>query len=153
MRVVSLYSKDIGMEFGFEKCAMLSIKKGVKVKSEGIIVPSGELNKEVDEGGYKYLGVLQECKVKNKKMKELVRGEYLRRVKAVERSKLYARNLITAINVWAVSVVRYSAGILDWTKAELSQMDVKTRKILTMNGIFHQKVSVEDCVRAEENNL
>ena len=86
------------------------------------------------------------------------------------RSKLYARNLMTAINVWAVSVVRYSAGILDWTKSELSQMDVKTRKILTMNGIFHKKgnvdrvymkrsdggrglMSVRDCVRAEELNL
>jgi len=88
----------------------------------------------------------------------------------VAKSKLYARNLMMAINVWAVSVVRYSAGILDWTKLELAQMDVKTRKILTMNGIFHKKgnvdrlylkrneggrglMSVEDCVRIEENNL
>ena len=170
MRIVSMYSKDIGMEFGFEKCAMLSIKSGVKTKSEGIEVPSGEMIREVGEEGYKYLGVLQECKVKNKQMKEIVREEYLKRVKAVARSKLYARNLITAIKVWAVSVVRYSAGILDWTKQELSQMDVKTRKILTMNGIFHKKgnvdrlylkrneggrglMSVVDCVRAEEKNL
>ena len=170
MRVVSLYSEDIGMEFGFEKCAMLNIKGGVRVKSEGIRVPSGELIKEVDEGGYKYLGVLQDCRVMNEEMKEIVRNEYLRRVKAVARSKLYARNLMTAINVWAVSIVRYSAGILNWTKMELSQMDVKTRKILTMNGIFHKKgnvdrlylkrneggrglMSVQDCVRIEENNL
>jgi len=140
------------------------------VKSEGINVPSGELIREVDEGGYKYLGVLQECGVMNGEMKERVRGEYLRRVKAVARSKLYARNLMTAINVWAVSVVRYSAGVLDWTKQELLQMDIKTRKILTMNGIFHKKANVDrlylkrneggrglmsvfDCVRAEEQNL
>jgi len=76
-------------------------------------------------------------------MKELVRGEYLRRVKAVVKSKLSARNLMTAINVWAVSVVRYSAGVLDWTKQELLQLDVKTRKILTMNGIFHKKGNVD----------
>ena len=170
MRIVSLYSRDIGMEFGFEKCAMLSIKNGVKVKSVGITVPSGEMIREVDEQGYKYLGVLQDCKIKNKEMKDLVREEYLRRVKAVARSKLYARNLMTAINVWAVSVVRYSAGVLDWTKAELYRMDVKTRKILTMNGIFHKTgnvdrlymkrneggrglMSVEDCVRAEEKDV
>jgi len=170
MRVVSLFSEDIGMQFGFEKCAMLSIKCGVRVKSEGITVPSGESIKEVDERGYKYLGVLQDCKIMNGEMKEVVRGEYLRRVKAVARSKLYARNLMTAINVWAVSVVRYSAGIINWTNAELAQMDVKTRKILTMNGIFHKKgnvdrlylkrnrggrglMSVVDCVRAEERNL
>jgi len=28
-------------------------------------VPSGESIKEVDEGGYKYLGVLQDCKIMN----------------------------------------------------------------------------------------
>jgi len=76
---------------------------------------------------------------------------------------------MTAINVWTVSIVRYSAGIIDWTKAELAQMDVKTREILTTNGIFHKKgnvdrlylkrnggrglMSVVDCVRAEERNL
>jgi len=35
MRVVSLFSEDIGMQFGFEKYAMLSIKSGVRVKSGG----------------------------------------------------------------------------------------------------------------------
>jgi len=40
------------MEFGFEKCAMLNIKRGVQVKSEGITVPSGELIKEVDENRF-----------------------------------------------------------------------------------------------------
>jgi len=85
-------------------------------------------------------------------------------------SKLYARNLMTAINVWAVSVVRYSAGVIDWTKQELLQIDVKTRKIPAMHGIFHKRgnvdrlylkrneggrglMSVVDCVRAEEQNL
>jgi len=99
-------------------------------------------------------------------MKEIVHEEYLRRVKAVARSQLYAGNLMTAINV---CVVRYSAGILDWTKSEVAAMDVKTRKILAMNGIFHNKgnvdrlylkrneggrelMGVKDCVQAEENN-
>jgi len=60
------------MEFGFAKCAMLSIKSGVRVKSEGITVPSGETIGEVDEGGFKYLGVLQNCRVMNNEMKESV---------------------------------------------------------------------------------
>ena len=68
-------------------------------------------------------------------LKELVTDEYLRRVKAVARSKLYSRNLFNAVNSWAVSVVRYSAGILNWKENELKSIDVKTRKILTMNGI------------------
>ena len=103
-------------------------------------------------------------------MKELVTNEYLRRVKALARSKLYSKNLFDALNSWAVSVVRYSAGILNWRENELKAIDVKTRKVLTMNGIFHKKgnvdrvyikrklggrglISVEDCVRMEERNL
>ena len=40
MRIVSLFSKDIGMEFGIEKCTMLNVKSVVRVRSEGIRVPS-----------------------------------------------------------------------------------------------------------------
>ena len=67
-------------------------------------------------------------------------------------------------------MVRYSAGILDWTCHELKKLDTKTRKILTMAGAFNKKsstvrlyrkrneggrglISIEDCVRCEEANL
>ena len=73
----------------------------------------------------------------------MVRKEYLRRVKLAAGSKLNAGNLISAVNVWAVSVVRYTAGILEWTDKELKAMDVKTRKILTRNGVFHMQSSVD----------
>lgn len=168
--IVSEYSKDIGMEFGFEKCAMLVMKKGMKVKSEGILLPSGDVIKEVEMSGYKYLGILQESDVKHREMKEIIKNEYLRRVKLLARSKLYARNLFPAINAWAVSVVRYTAGVLDWRQKELKDMDVKTRKILTMFNTFHKKgsvcrlylkrnqggrglISVEECAHIETINL
>ena len=59
LSVVEGYSRDIGMEFGMEKCAVLTIEGGKRVKREGMELPSGEVMKEVDENGYKYLGVLQ----------------------------------------------------------------------------------------------
>ncbi|KXJ06748.1 hypothetical protein AC249_AIPGENE17286, partial [Exaiptasia diaphana] len=125
---------------------------------------------EMDESGYKYLGVLEGADIMQKEMKQKVRDEYLRRVKLVAKSKLYGGNLIKAINAWAVSVVRCSAGILDWSDRELKEMDVKTRKRLTMFGTFHKKgsvprlymkrkhggrglISVVDCVREEELGL
>jgi hypothetical protein len=43
---------------------------------------------------------------------------------------------------WAIGVVRYSAGILEWTDRELNAMDVKTRKKLTMIAVFQKKGSV-----------
>ena len=46
-------------------------------------------------------------------------------------------NTIRARNSRAVSLVRYSVGILKWTKDELKAMDRKTRKIMAMNRIYH----------------
>ena len=88
-------------------------------------------------------GVLEGADVMVKEMKEKVRKEYLRRVKLVAKSRLYGRNLISAINALAIGVVRYTAGVLDWTERELKAMDVKTRKFLTMFGVFHMKSSVD----------
>ena len=67
----------------------------------------------------------------------------MRRVKLVAKSRLYAGNLINGVNAWAVSVVRYSAGVLDWTKKVLKEMDVRTRKLLKMFGAFHMRSSVD----------
>ena len=36
-----------------------------------------------------------------------------------------------------MSIVRYGAGILKWTKDELNVMDRKTQKIITMNRMYH----------------
>ena len=74
------------------------------------------------------------------------------------------------VNVWAVSVVWHTVGILDWTKAELEALDINTRKISTSNGAFHMRssvdrlymkrkvggrglISVVECVRSEEAGL
>ena len=64
-------------------------------------------------------------------------------MKLLLKTKLNARNLITAINSWAVAVVRYSAGFLDWTKEEMDILDRMTRKALTMYGGAHPKADVD----------
>ena len=100
--LVQEYSNDIGMQFGMDKCAVLGIKKGKRVECSGVELPSGDMMNEVDDEGYKYLGVLQDAVAKNKEMKEKVGKEYLRRVKILSKSKLYAGNLVRGINAWAV---------------------------------------------------
>ena len=59
------------------------------------------------------------------------------------KSKLNGKNKINAINTWAVSVLRYRAGIIRWTKEELKTLDRTTRKVLTINGAFHPKSDVD----------
>ena len=110
---VRVFSRDIGMEFGLDKCAVLVLKQGIKVRCEGIVLPDGQMMGKVDENEYKYLGVLEGADIMQKEMKEKVRQEYMKRVKLVAKSKLYGGNLIKAINAWTIGVLRYSAGILD----------------------------------------
>ena len=45
------------------------------------------------------------------------------------KTKLNGGNNITGINTWAISLLRYSAALLNWTGAELEQMDRRTRKM------------------------
>jgi len=108
--------------------------------------------------------------IKDKAMKDSITTEYVRRLKNVLKSKLNSRNTVNAINSRAVSIIRYSAGIVKWNVDELKQLDRKTRKLLTMYCMFHKKgdvdrlylgraeggrglISVEDCVLIENNSL
>ena len=48
VQTVCVFSRDIGMEFGIEKCVMLVMEKGKIVKSVGIELP--EVIKSLQEG-------------------------------------------------------------------------------------------------------
>ena len=85
-------------EFGMSKCAVLTMEKGMRKEDEGIELPSGEVMKDVDEEGYKYLGVLQKDEVMSGEMKDKVKTEYFRRLVSLLKSQLYAGNLIAGIN-------------------------------------------------------
>ena len=59
-QTVRIFSEDIQMQFGIEKCAMLVMKRGKIVKSDGIKFPNGKVIKSLEEGEcYKYLGALE----------------------------------------------------------------------------------------------
>ena len=65
MNTVKNYSDDIKMEFGMSKCAVLSLVKDKRKPGEGLELPSGDVMKDVDQDGYKYLGVLQKDSLVN----------------------------------------------------------------------------------------
>ena len=66
------------MEFRLPKCAVLIMKRGKVVKSEGISMPDGKMMKNIEEGGYKYLGILEADGVKHEEMKDQIKKEYFR---------------------------------------------------------------------------
>ena len=92
---------------------------------------------------YKYLGQDEDISFKGELNKERVMKEYYRRVRKIWSSELYSRNKVTAHNTFAVPVLVPTFGILDWTKKEIEDVDVKTRKMLTQGGNFHRNSSVD----------
>ena len=86
------------------------------------------------------------------------------------KSKLNGVNLVSRVNAWAVSLLRYSAAFASWRKSELQVIDRKTRKLFTIYGALQLKsdvdrsyiprkeggrglISIEDCVELAVRGL
>ena len=182
VNTVHTMSKDIGMEFGLQKCGVLVLKRG-KVVRCGLELSSGKII-NVERGGYRYLGILELDKVKEEEMKQQLKKEYKRRLRLILSSKLHGRNKFMVVNTWAVAVMWYGTEVLKCTTEELTELDRKTRKvmtmivfffviiifIMTMHGALHPKsvinrlymprekggrglISCERCIRSEENSV
>ena len=89
----------------------------------GEVIPELESHK-----GYKYLGILETNDIMHNEMINKLQKESYVTVKQLPSSKLNGGNSIRTINCQTVFIVRYSAGILKWTKDELKVMDMKKRK-------------------------
>ena len=164
-QTVRVFNEDIGTEFGIKKCATLVMEKGKIMKSVGIELPDGKVIRSLQEGeSYKYLGILEADKFLEEKMKLNVSKEYTRRLRKVLKSKLNGGNLVCGVNTWSISLLRYSAAFVSWSKSELEAIDRKTRKLFTIYGALHPKsgvdrlyiprreegrglISIEDCVK------
>ena len=76
VQIDRVFSNDIGMDFGIQKCSMLVLKRGKKTKSDGIKLPDNIVIKSLkEEEGYKYLGMLQIDEVQEKEGKRNVSNE------------------------------------------------------------------------------
>ena len=144
VQTVRIFSDDIAMKFGIDKCATLVLKRGKIAKFDRISLPNGRFMKGLIEGaGYQYLGILQADQIRYTEMREMVKAEYLRRVRKVLETKLNGGNIIKGINTWAVSLLRYSAASIDWNCAELTQLDRRTRNLMTIHNALHPKSNVD----------
>ena len=129
-----------------------------------------EVMKQVGQEVYTYLGIIELDKIKETEMKKKITKEYKRRQRLILKSKLNGINKETAINTWAVAIFRYEAGVIQWKAGELKDLDIKSRKTMTIYGGLHPKsdvdrlnvkrkeggrglITVERCIREEENSL
>ena len=95
IHTIRIYSQDIGMEFGIERCALLVMKSGKQHLTDGIELPNQvKIRTLAEDETYKYLGILEADTIKQAEMKEKIQKEYLWRSRKLLETKLYGRNLI-----------------------------------------------------------
>ena len=51
VQTVRIFSDDIGMKFGLDKCAVMTMKRGKKIHSDGINLPDGSQLRGLGEEG------------------------------------------------------------------------------------------------------
>eukprot|EP00957_Ditylum_brightwellii_P157692 12002640-Ditylum_brightwellii.AAC.1 len=89
------------------------------------------------------------------KVKELMKKEYVSRVRKILQAGMNGDYTMTAIYAYTILVLCYTFGIMKWTKRELRKLDVKTRKMLTMHGIHHPKETFtgSTCTKTKEGEV
>ena len=79
IHAVGIYSQNIGMEFGIEKCAMLVMISSKRHITDGMELPNQDKIRTLEEKEtYKYLGLLEADTIKQEEMKEKIKKEYFR---------------------------------------------------------------------------
>jgi len=74
VHTVQIFSEDIGMQFGIEKCATINLQRDKVKHTEGIVLLNAQLIHEVN--------MLETDQIKHDEMKDKVKTDYLRWVKA-----------------------------------------------------------------------
>ena len=138
VKTVKLFSDAIHMKFGIDKCATASLTRGKLSVCDDLAVSEDTVIPALNSfDSYKYLGVFELDQFKEKRMKEIIVSSYRRRIRKLLKSALNGQNLILAINMWALPLIRYTAGIIKWSLCELKQLDISTRKLLALYRCFN----------------
>jgi hypothetical protein len=127
------------MEFGLEKCAKITFKRGKLTHSQNLVLDTNRETQELKQGKkYKYLGI-NETEGIHQQTEGRLKQEYSRRLRMILKSKLSAKNKITTIGALAAPVLRYNFCIINGRIEEIKKIDRKTRKILTLYKMHHPK--------------
>ena len=144
LEIVTTFSQDVGMSFGISKCAYQCIERGKQKLQNQPLEVNSLIIQRIEEGDqYKYLGMDESVGIIGPFNKQRVVKEYKARVKKIWNSELNATNKAIAHNAFAVPIITPTIGILNWTKKEICDLDVTTRKILTMAGAFHAASDID----------
>ena len=85
----------------------------------------------------------QRADCQDKVIEDALKKEFYRRNRIVRKSLLSASNKVKAFNSICIGVLSYSFGVINWTKIELEEMDIRVRKEMTMNKAFNKHSDID----------
>ena len=138
--VIEMFTNDIGMELGLNKCAVVHIRKGKYKKLEGVTLKSGGIIQELQtDDCYKYLGIEELVGIQHNAVKEKIRKKAKAKLRKLLETELSSRNMVLAINECVLPVISYSFGIINWLEGELKKIDTDIRKMLHLYKMIQIK--------------
>lgn len=141
--ITQKFSNDIHMEFGIDKCKIQSVHRG-NVENNTYTLDNGEEIVAVDdEIGYKYLGYYQTQQIHQKDTKATITQKFRDRINYILKTQLNARNTIKAINTYAIPILTYSFGIINWSQSDL----IKHQRIINTSMTKQRKHHPRSCTQ------
>ena len=132
------------MKFGVYKCAFAQIEKGKLIQNPEPLIINDLVIKPLPLGdSYTYLGIDENITYDSPMNKARITKEYLSRVKKIWSSELSDYNKVVAHNSFVSPIIASTVGIIDWTIDDIEQLDINTRKVLSMTGNHHPNSNVD----------
>ena len=98
----------------------------------------------IEEGDtYKHLGKDENINFDGPINKKRVMKKYFTKVRKIWTSELSACSKVIALNSFALPVLVPTFRILDWSIQDIKDLDIKTRKQLTMSVNFHPNSNID----------
>jgi D-mannonate dehydratase len=139
-----MFSGDINMKLGVNKCKIIEIVKGKhKEGQEYPLKEGGTITNMSENETYKYLGIGQNARITHEEIKDRVTKECKQCLNKILKTILNSRNMIRAINTCAVPVLTYMFGTIQWSDTELEQLNRLTEVALTKARAHHPRNAVE----------
>ncbi|KAK1347890.1 hypothetical protein LUQ84_002860 [Hamiltosporidium tvaerminnensis] len=103
---------------------------------------------------YKYLGIIEDSRgIPTRSSFEEVQSKLISRVERLCHTRLNAKNLFSAINQHAISLINYHIGVLRLEPADFSKLDDAVRAVLVKNKIHLRPGCKERLYTFLEQNL
>ena len=144
LHTVYMFSNDVCLTFGLDKCAKSSVVRGKVVSSDDVPLSDACSIRVLGVGeSYKYLGFYESDGLDCVKSKEMLTDLYNHRLKLVWSSLLSGPRKTRATNSFCVLLLSFGFGIVPWNKKEIQQFDVSTRRILSATNNHHPRSAIE----------